>query len=274
MNNYIGSIDTDMAIGSILSNFETPWVIHSVQDSLNLKFRPFDEPMPNFVDIMNRQFDSLYAASPDYTDKVVDVKNKTFIEIIECICNYYNLSFNEPYENISPQELYGIAHTIYDIFISRFTVYMVDFFINYIINNMDSIYAYLMSDDTVKKPREKDMIVKSYIDPKFQIIHANLNKIILNMTSYDISFEMLMSYFVDPNTAARLIQILSDRGDIFKNHYAAYLLDNRYMAELLTCIKLKLQSRTQEAYQINFATPEPVAAPNENNEEGELNVGN
>ena len=54
MNSFANSIDTDMGIGSILSNFETPWIMHTVQDSLNMKFRPFSEPMPNFVDILNR----------------------------------------------------------------------------------------------------------------------------------------------------------------------------------------------------------------------------
>ena len=53
MNSYTGSIDTDMAIGTILSNFDSAWIMHSIQDSLNMKFRPFNDPMPNFVDILN-----------------------------------------------------------------------------------------------------------------------------------------------------------------------------------------------------------------------------
>ena len=53
------------------------------------------------------------------------------------------------------------------------------------------------------------------------------------------------------NFLIRLGMILSDKGDIYKNYYASYLQDQRYMAELLTCIKLKLQSKTQEAYDIN-----------------------
>ena len=140
MNNYRGSIDTDMAIGSILSNFDTSWVMHSIEDSLNMKFRPFGEPMPNFVDILNRHFNSVVEAAPDYRDKVEETKNQTYKEIITLICQYYGLSFNEPYEDISPVELYGIAHTLYDIFISRFTDYMINFYITYIIQNMDSIY--------------------------------------------------------------------------------------------------------------------------------------
>ena len=250
MNNYTGSIDTDMAIGSILSNFDTSWVMNTIHDSLNMKFRPFGEPMPNFVDILNRQFDSVIDAGPDYKEKINETKIDTYKEIITAICDYYGLVFTEPFEEINPVELYGIAHTMYDIFISRFTDYMIHFFVTYITQNIDSIYSYLMNDDTVKKPRDKDIPVKSYINPKFHIIHANLNKIVMNMISYDIPLNTLLSYFVDQNTLYRLSMLLTDTGDIFKNHYAVYLQDQRYMADLLTSIKLKLQSNTQEAFSV------------------------
>ena len=115
---------------------------------------------------------------------------------------------------------------------------------------MDSIYAYLMSDETIKKPKEKDSMAKSYIDPKFQIIHANVNRIISNMTTHDISLETLLHYFVDQATAYNLSMLLSDNGDIYKNYYASFLHDQRYMAQLHTRIKLELQAKTQEAFSI------------------------
>lgn len=260
MDNFIGSLDTDIAIGSILSNFETAWVMHSVQDSLNMRFRPFADPMPNFVDILKRQFDNIYIAADDaYKDQVTFTRDTSFKEIISTICEYYNFTLVQNLDELPADELYGIAHTLYDIFVSRFTDYMINFFIGYIVQNYESIYAYLANDESVKKPREKDMPVKSYIDPKFYLIHCNLNKVILNMYSYDIPLEMLLGYFVDPNTAARLSQMIGDRGDVYKNYYAVYLADQRYMAELLTSIKLRLQARTQEAYDIHQITStEPV----------------
>lgn len=249
-NSFAGSIDTDMAIGSILSNFETAWVMNTVHDSLKMRFRPFSQPMPNYVDILERQFNQLLVASPDYKDKVNETRAETYKEIILAICEYYHLIFNKPFEEINPVELYGIAHSMYDIFISRFTDYMIEFYLKYVQNNMDSIYAYLSADDNIRKPKEKDSMAKSYIDPKFQLIHANLNKIILNMVTYDIDLNSLLTYFLDPTTANSLSQLLTDTGDIYKNYYAVFLLDDRYMASLLTCIKLQLQSRTQESYNV------------------------
>ena len=216
MNNFVGSIDTDMSIGTILSNFETPWIMHTVHDSLNMKFRPFDGPMPNFPDILNRQFNTLVYSSPDYKDKVEEVRLETNKEIIEAICEYYSLEFKVPFEEIHPVELYSITRTLYDIFISRFTDYMIEFFIEYIINNINAIYTYLLNDDTVKKPREKDIPVKSYIDPKFLLIHANLNKVIYNMISYDIPFESLLKYFLDGPRYEIITKCIADKGDIYR----------------------------------------------------------
>ena len=245
---YTKSLDTDMAIGSILSNFESSWVMHSIQDSLNMRFRPFVGAMPNYVDILNRQFAAILDAGPDYVEKIVDTRDSTYREIIDTICGYYNLEF--AYDNITQLELYGVTRTMYEVFVARFTDYLVNFYIQFIINNIDNIYAYLVNDETVKKPREKDMMAKSYISPKYQLIHANLNKVILNMISYDIPLENLLASFLDPQSAARLSQLLTDKGDIYKNYYAIYLTDQRYMAELLTMIRLQLQARTQEAFSI------------------------
>lgn len=249
MNNVF-SIDTDIGIGSILSNFETSWVMNSVRESLDMRFRPFQGDMPNFADVINRQFEAILAASPDYRDQVLLTRDETFKEIIEAICDYYNLEFTGNFEEIQPMELYGITRTMYDIFISRFTTYIVDFYVNYIKTNIDPIYAYLNNDPNVRKPREKDSPAKSYIDPKFLLIHANLNKVILNTAAYDISMYDLLSFFTDQQTSAKLCTYLADKGDIYKNYYAVYLLDDRYMPELVTSIKLKLQRTTQEAYDI------------------------
>ena len=146
---------------------------------------------------------------------------------------------------MSPMELYSITRTLYDIFISRFTNYMIDFFISYIMNNIDPIYAYLQNDDSVRKIKEKDIPVQSYINSKFLLIHANLNQVIMNMISYDISLDILLRSFLDPASYNVISNCIADLGDIYKNHYTIYLQDQRYMAQLLTQIKLNLQYKTQ-----------------------------
>ena len=252
MENYTGSIATDAAIGTILSNFSTEYIDHIIDNSLMMKFRPFDTPMPNMVDVLERQFLSIYDPALDYADKINEVRSETYKEIIIKICSFYNLSFVGDFENINITELYGIAHTLYDIFVSRFTDYMIDFLVSYIVNNADGISAYLNVDDASKKPKDSGVYsAKNYIDPKFILIHANVNQVIYNMAGYDIPLQQLLYYFLDPNTATRLLTLIVDNNDIYKTHYASYILDQRTTAGVLTNVKLKLQNRTQELISIN-----------------------
>lgn len=248
----IGSIDTDAAIGTILGHFSSDYVLHVVGDSLDMRFRPYQDEMSNMVDVLERQFNAIYDNSPDYTDKVLETKLETYKEIINIICRYYNLTFTGDYDNMVPEELYGVARSMYDIFISRFTFYMIDFFVRYIVNNMDDIYNYLVNDPNSNKPKDNTSTYasKNYMDSKFIIIHANINQVIYNMASYDIPLSLLMSYFRDPIEASVLSNLLVDNGDIYKNYYASFILDRQLSASVITNIKLELQGKTQEIYKI------------------------
>ena len=185
MNGQIPSIDTDAGIGTILSHFDSEYISHVIDDSLQMKFRPFDGPMPNIVDVLDRQFRAIYSnSSPDYYDKINMVRNETYMEIINKICGFYNLTFDIGEIDITDQELYGIARLMYEIFISRFTEYMIDFFVKYIIDNVDAISSYLKLDETSIKPKEVGLYAsKNFIDQKFIIVHANINKVIYNMAA-------------------------------------------------------------------------------------------
>ena len=251
INNNSWSIDTDAGIGTILGHFSSDYILHVVEDSLNMKFRPFQDDMSNMVDVLERQFMAVYSNSPDYKEKGLFTRNETYAEIIRIICNYYNLTFTGDLDTMNDQEIYGMARTIYDIFIAKFTQSLIGFFTSYIMNNIDDIYSYLVSDPKYIKPKDSGAYAaKNYIDPKYITIHANINSVIYNMASYDIPLQMLLDYSCDPSIAATLGDMLVDNGDIYKNKYASYIKDPAYSASLLTAIKLALQSRTQEIYNI------------------------
>ena len=240
----IGMLDTDQALGTILGNFSSEYILHVVEDSLSLKFRPFSDEMPNICDILERQFAAIYANAPDYQDQISYTRNETYQEIIRIICRYYNLEFTEPFEDIEPNELYGIARTMYDIFIARFSMYCISFFTRYIVDNKESIYNMINNDPEALRPKEQ---AKKMVDDAMMIlIHANVNNIILQMPAFDISLEILLQYFCDPMTFSRLNSLLVDKGDIYKNHYASYIANPKTTAEMITAIKLELQSLTYE----------------------------
>ena len=244
----IGMIDTDQALGTILGNFSSNYILHVVGDSLGLRFRPFSDEMPNICDILERQFAAIYANAPDYTAQVSYTRDETYQEIIKIICNYYNLEFTGIFEDLQPDELYGIARTLYDIFVSRYTTFSINFFTRYIIDNKESIYNMVNCDPNAYRPKETNSKVLD--DEKMILIHANINSIIMNMPGFDIPLNILLSYLCDPATYNRLSILLEDKGDIYKNHYASYITDPKTTAEMITSIKLNLQSATYNLQQI------------------------
>ena len=244
--NYVGSIDTDSAIGTILSRFESQYILDVIGDSLNMRFRPFNTPMPNMVDVLERQFQLVYQASPDYKDKIDDCRTETYQEIINIICNFYQLQYSPEINSISIDELYGITSILYDIFVSRFTDHMIDFFTRYIINHVDEITNYLDNDPTTYRIKDNTMYQsKQYIDPKWILIHQNANKIVYNMAAYDIKLEDILRYILDINMSDRILSFITDTNSIFRNHYAIYILDPTTASGIYTNVKLKLQSETQ-----------------------------
>lgn len=243
---YVGSIDTDSGIGTILSRFESQYIIDVIGDSLKMRFRPFNTPMPNMVDTLERQFQATYIAAPDYKDKIDDCRTETYKEIISTICNFYQLQYSPELDSISMEELHGIASIFYDIFISRFTEHMINFFTSYIVKNVDAITQMLDNDPTTYRIKDNTMYQsKQYIDPKWILIHQNVNKIVYNMAAYDITFEQILKYILPIDMADRILSIFTDVNSIYKNHYAIYILDPATSSGIYTNVKLKLQAETQ-----------------------------
>ena len=247
------NIDTDYGLGTILSRFDSEYITNVVRESIEMRFRPFKDPMPNMVAILSRDFKAVMDNSDkDYKDQILKVETETYQEIISMICQSYNLTFDRDNDALYGENLRTLAYIMYDLFVSRFTDYLIQFFVSYINRNSDFIYNYLTSNPEIKKARENsNMAQKMYVDPKFALIHANSNLVIMNMAGYDIPFPMLLSYLTDEPTAANISQYIADAGDIYKYHFASYITNPNTMSNLLTCIKLALQQTTVNQMNIN-----------------------
>ena len=247
MDNNFNSISTDYGLAAILSNFESDYIIHIVQDSLTMRFRPFNtSPMPNIVDIYQRNFLDIEANSDEsYIEQIESVKHDTYEEILNVICDFYNISINIDFSELSGDRLYSIARIIYDIFVCRFSENFINFIVRYIIYNSDAIYSYLDKQEDTIRPKEVGQFDgKYYLDNKFILIHANLNNIVYNMVSYDISLDDLLKYFLDNKTYNEFSNLFVENVNVFKNHFAIYITDPVYQAGVLTNVKLQLQKQT------------------------------
>ena len=245
---YFGSVDTDAGLATILSRFDSQYIVDVVTDSLKMRFRPFNLPMPNMVQIIERNFQLVYEMSPDYKEKIDQCKIDTYREFINIICNFYNLTYSEEIASMDMATLHSFAYMLYDTFISRFTEHMVDFFSGYIIQNVDSIIAMLDSNPNTIRIKDNTMYQsKQFNDPKWILIHQNVNNILYSMTSFDITLADMIRYFIpDPNMSEWFSGLIADNGNIYKNHYCIYIANETTAPSVFTEVKFALQRKTQE----------------------------
>lgn len=245
---YFGSVDTDAGLATILSRFDSQYIVDVVSDSLKMRFRPFNLPMPNMVQIIERNFQIVYEMSPDYKEKIDQCKIDTYREFINIICNFYNLTYSEEIASMDMASLHSFSYMLYDVFVSRFTEHMIEFFSNYIVKNVDEIIAMLDSNPNTIRIKDNTMYQsKQFTDSKWILIHQNVNNILYNMTAYDITLEDMVKYFIpDPNLADWFLNLVVDNGNIYKNHYCIYIANESTAASVFTEVKFALQRKTQE----------------------------
>jgi hypothetical protein len=241
MYNNNTTIVTDAALTSILSHFETPYIVDLINNLLEYKFRPYNAPPPSINSIEDHfKLAIAYCGDDTQRSKIEYTREETYKEIIQNICNYYNLSYNINQD----QDIYTCAYYIYEFFIRDFTNNLCNFYINYIINNISYLYEYL---NLHLKKKDKDSATlygkKIYTDPKLAIIHANITEVLDNISVFDINLEDLFFNTIssDKKISDFLLSILSDNGNVFKVYFASYLSDTNTRADVITNIKLRLQ---------------------------------
>jgi hypothetical protein len=243
-NSPIQIINSERAVGTIISKFSTDFIMDVIEDNMKMRFRPFNVGPANYPIILEEDFKMATLENPAYKDKFDDVRLKTYREIVLMICKFYGLAVSPEIDEYTADQMLNLAATLFDIFVTNFTPKMVNFFVTYIVQNKDDIYNSIADVEEIKK--NKDVTAygrKMYTDPKIVVIHATLNSVLLNIAAHDIPFTSLIYYLTDRNTADYLVSILQDTNDIYKYHYASFLVDPTTRADLFTAIKFDLQSR-------------------------------
>lgn len=239
-NSTLANINVDNAVASILSKFEPDFIIHVVEDSLNMKFRPWLPAMPNMVYSCEQTFKLSLDNFTSYSDTIEQTRNDTYTQIINIICRYYNLEFNE----IDQRDVYSAAYYLYDFLISNFTKNMIYFFTNYIVKEKNFIYdAFNLGETRRNKDASTLYSKRMFKNAKLGAIHANIDLVLDNMVSFDITLYNIldMSYKDEKNIVRYVDSLVSDLGDFYKTYYVPYITDQITRPDLITGIKSGLQ---------------------------------
>ncbi|MBR1988703.1 MAG: hypothetical protein IKA36_06690 [Clostridia bacterium] len=217
-------------------------VIHT---SIDNKFRPYDPFSPNVVHSYETQFKHLTDGFTANADQIAAVRRDTYINIINTLCNRYNLVFNYSDDT----DLYSAAFYLYDFLVANFTRYIITFYTNFLVYEKDSIYkAFNLGESVIPITYSK----KLFKNPQLAAIHGNISTVLSGMSSFDIDLWGILSMiYADNKVALYINSLVTDKGNFFKNNYAIYSLDPRISPELQTQIKLSMQNMYAEMHDID-----------------------
>ena len=242
-NQTINNVNTDYAIANILNQLSFDYIYHIVNDSLNMKFRPYSAPMPNIPYSLEQNFKMQLDAVPSSRDDILQKREEVNLTIIKILCDYYNLSYN------ASDDVYSDAFYLYKFLVSDFTNTVVLFYVNYIIQEKKHIYENLNLQDAKKnKDSSYTYSKKLYSNNIIAAIHSNIIPIVKDIATYNISLQDVIDvrYMGDEqNTAYHLNSIISDNG-YFYDYIRSFVTSDTTMADVINSIKLQLQTVTGE----------------------------
>lgn len=243
-NNIIAGIRSDNALATILSNFDTEFIINMVRDSINMRFRPYETSLPSLHSIEASFQAVLNNTDSSNIDKVMEVREKTYDEVIKEVCYYYGLE----YTTNPTVDTYSAAFWIYDFFVSNFTSYFFVFIVNYIMTNKGELSHYIKLDPS-KERNSSILYAKNVIsDPDLANIHANLGEVLDNVFVMDITLQDIINYSMGVNNTVALFlnNILNDiNNDVFKNHYAS-IYNTPFRTDIITQVKIMMQDNIMQ----------------------------
>ena len=249
MNDKEYEIQANMQVATILSQFDSNYIIGVVEDTIKNQFNYFDTiPKPNIVQSFEDYFKELYATYPSDKDNIDDTRNEAYHNIMDIICSKFNLNKFET-ENT---DIFTLAFYLYDFFVSKFNFYMVNFYSKYITEEKSNIFINM----GLQKASENRVDVSSNYnryafgdDEELAIVIANLPNVLSALRSNDIPDATVYGYSYANNPA--IISLFEDHIDPAISIFSLYnnILFNQYIyPNAITQIRLKLQMDNKNIY--------------------------
>ena len=267
MDPYFREMGTEKELAIILSHYESNFIYDVVKDQISNALYDstnFISQIPNVVGAWEQNFKAIidtYGA--EGLDQIQTVRQETYREIIDIICNSYELNFSID-ENI---DLYTAAYVLYDFFICNISNNISRFYARFIYNERANLYD-SMNLKEIKNNRDTSTIYgrKLYKDFKLAIVNANLYKVLINVIdSMDFSFDtFIIGSCMSRQISDYILTLVSDKGSFYANIPLAVI--KRRTADYLTDIRFKIQELAELEGQISYNTAEEAANAKEVND--------
>lgn len=234
-------------VANILSHFDSDYVMSIVRNHLDNRFTYSSGVLtkPNIVVSYDITFKSLIEQYPFDRENILTVRQDSFAEIIDTICKFYNFRYYPPQDDI---DLYTAAYLLYECFVSKFDVFVTNFFADYVILNKDILWDAL---DMNRYKKDKDITTiygkKAYDDIKMAVIVSKMNEVLYFLLASDIDMPIFINACY-PMQEAGFINSLVYSEDFYKN-FVCPAIQN---PNIITDIKLKIHQKLCDQNKVNL----------------------
>lgn len=236
MNNNLQPylISSEQNVTELLSHFDAEYILAVLEDELKSINIASSIIKPNIVSSFEETFKLMREQFPGDESNIIGIRDNIYSNIIEILCNKFNLQYNYNDETI---DKYTAAYYIYDFLVCNRNSIMINFFTSFIINNKNNIPVEL------KKTKDSSTIYnkKIYTDPKLIAISANMESVIKYISELDIKlYNIFSSTYTNQEIVLFLDNAFADRGNFFKTYYCNISVED--MPIVITNIRLQLQN--------------------------------
>ena len=241
-------IQANGQLTSILSQFDSDYVMHIIADTIENQFQRFDTlPKPNAVESFEQIFKQLFDMYQFDSDNILATRVEAYQSIIHILKSKFDFEFRET----DDMDWFTVTKYLYDFFISNFNNYLVNFYVRYIMNEKDNIYS-SMNLEELKKQKDVSSIYGRYAfsdSESLAVIAANLPLVLSNLKNIDIPDSVIYRYAYG-NTEPILDMFMSHirpNNSLFQLYNS--LLFNEYLyPNIITQVRLKLQMENKAEF--------------------------
>ena len=241
MNDKEYEIQANGQVATILSQFNSDYVMDVVRNTLTEQFNHFDTvPKPNIAESFETYFKELLRTYPTDEINILETRHNTYTDIRDIICRQFNLGF----VNEDDVDMYSITTLMYDFFVSKFNFYMVNFYCRYITSEKSALFMNL----GLEKQAKEDNASMNYArhafgdDEELAAVIANLPMVLGALKNMDVPdwFVYKTAYGDNPFMIDMLSSHIQPNTSIY-NIYNTILFNPNLYPIIVTQIRIKIQ---------------------------------
>ena len=243
MNNNMEAynINNEYELLEAIRHFDSDYIFSVIEDKIrNINYLGVLKD-PNMVDAIEQNFKIMQETFTGDTQNIKIIREQIYLQIIELLCNRFNLQYNTVDPNI---DLYTAAKFLYEFLVSSRSDMIIQFFTTAIINYKEFIYNSINSSISRRDKNASTSYAKTvYDDEKYILIASNVGLATNYIYSMDVKLsDIFATVYKDPMIVQFLDNAFADMGNFFKDIYWHDITNPESGPMLISNIKMALHS--------------------------------